>query len=335
MNTQHPIWSERWRLAALEKDDFIKAGLIAVIVGLAFILIHVLAGWSTFGNEHFRSALAWMLAIWMDPVSFGGADYSHGWLIPLVSIWLVWRKRKVLREAPKSVSYLGLGVVVGALLMHWVGARGDQARLCLFSTISLLWGIPFYFYGWPVAKQLIFPCAYLVFCIPLNFLDSLTFPLRLFAAMISTNLLNGLGIEALRSGSAIYSARPGEFSFDVADPCSGIRSMLAMTALTAIYAYLTQKTMFKKWALFLASIPLAIAGNIARIVTIVLVALSFGEKLAAGLYHDYSGYIFFPVAILLMVAIGNLLNVDYRNAWRHFKAYLLEKNEPAPSGVRR
>lgn len=337
MSEEDPIkiWSERWRLAALDKDDFVRAGLIAVIVGLAFVLIHVLAGWSAFDNAHYRSALAWMLRVWMNPAAFGGADYSHGWLIPLVSIWLIWRKRNVFRQMEKRVSYFGLAVVVGALLIHWMGARGDQARLCLFSTIALMWGIPFYLYGWPVAKLLAFPCAYLVFCIPLNFLDSLTFPLRLFATIVSTSLLNGLGIEALRSGSAIYSAHPGEFSFDVADPCSGIRSMLAMTALTAIYAYLTQKTILRKWLLFLASIPLAIAGNIARIVTIVLVALSFGEKLAAGLYHDYSSYIFFPVAILLMVAIGNLLNVDYRHVWARLKQYLLQKNEPAGTGIQR
>ena len=96
-----------------------------------------------------------------------------------------------------------------------------------------------------------------------------------------------------------------------------------MTALTAVYAYLTQKTLVKQWILFLSSIPLAIIGNIARITTVALVAEAFGQKLASGLYHDYSGYVVFSVAIGLMVGVGSLLNLDYRGAWRRWKQRLL------------
>jgi len=166
---------------------------------------------------------------------------------------------------------------------------------------------------------LIFPCAYLIFCIPLNFLDTISFPLRIFAASASTSILNGLGIAAERSGSAIYSGAAGGFNFDVADPCSGIRSLLAMTALTAVYAYFTQKTLLKKWILFLCAIPLAMIGNMARIATIALVAQAFGERLALTLYHDYSGYVVFAVAIGFMVAIGSALNVNYREVWQQWK----------------
>ncbi len=170
-----------------------------------------------------------------------------------------------------------------------------------------------------VAKLLIFPCAYLIFCIPLNFLDTISFPLRIFAAGASTALLNGLGIEAERTGSAIFSGAGGGFNFDVADPCSGIRSLLAMTALTAVYAYFTQKTLLKKWILFLCAIPLAIIGNIARIATIALVAQAFGERIALTLYHDYSTYVVFSVAIAVMVAIGTALNVNYKEVWQQWK----------------
>jgi exosortase len=109
----------------------------------------------------------------------------------------------------------------------------------------------------------------------------------------------------------------------VADPCSGLRSLLAMTALTAVYAYLTQRTLLRKWLLFLASIPLAIVGNMARITTVALVAQAFGEKLALGIYHDYSGYVVFSVAITLMVALGGLLNLDYEVMWSRWKQRLL------------
>jgi exosortase len=316
------IWSERWRLAALEREALVRIALTSIIVGLMYVLFHIQGNTSDirlFG----RSAILWMVNRWMDPTSFGGQDYSHGFLIPIVSFGVLWWKRKEIARAPRYVSKAGLAIVVLGLLIHWLGAKSQQPRASLFGLLVLLWGIPFYFYGWEVAKWLIFPCSYLIFCIPLNFLDSLTFPLRILSTIIATSLLNGLGIAAERSGSAIYSTAAGGFNFDVADPCSGIRSLLAMTALTAVYAYATQKTLLKKWILFLCSIPLAIIGNIARITTIALVAEAFGQKVATGLYHDYSGYILFPVAIGLMVGVGSLLNLDFKKVWMQWKQHLL------------
>jgi exosortase len=194
----------------------------------------------------------------------------------------------------------------------------------------LLWGLPFYFCGWQVAKPLIFPISYLVFCVPLNFLDSLTFPLRIFMASLTSVILNGLGIAAERHGSAIYSMAAGGFNFDVADPCSGLRSLLALTALTAIYGYLTQPTLIRKWALFLAAVPLAILGNMVRIVTVALVGEAFGQKVATGLYHDFAGYVIFMIiTIPLMMAFGSMLNTNYREVWKRWKSALLSPTSPS------
>lgn len=320
------IWSERWRLAALTPSDFVRIAFYSVMIGLAFALFH-LQGNTTDIRAYGRSALLWMVARWNE----GGGDFSHGWLIPFVSLALVAYRWRELVDAPKEVSRVGLGVVILALLLHWLGAKAQQTRLSLFGLILLIWGVPFYLYGPHVARRLLFPCAYLIFCIPLNFLDSLTFPLRILASMAATAVLNGLGIPAERSGSAIHSLAAGGFSFDVADPCSGLRSLLAMTALAAVYAHLTQKSLWRKWALFLASLPLAIIGNIARITTVALVAEAFDPKLALGLYHDYSGYVFFPVAIGLMVALGGLLNMDFAEIKERWK-YTLTSPVSSSSG---
>jgi len=193
----------------------------------------------------------------------------------------------------------------------------------LMSLVLLSWGIPFYLFGWQLAKKLIFPCTYLVFCIPLNFMDVIAFPLRIFSTVLATGMLNGIGIAAVRSGTAIYSAVAGGFEFDVADPCSGLRSLLAMTALTAVYAYFTQRTIVRQWLLFMASIPLAVAGNISRIVTVAIVAEAFGGKVALGLYHDYSGYILFTASITMMVLIGGLLNLKFSEVAKKWKSALL------------
>ncbi len=317
--TSMNIWSERWRLAALSPDELIRIGFFAVMVGLVYVLFHV-QGNTTQVDVYTPSAFAWMINYWNSEANLhGGVDYSHGYLIPFVSLGILWLKRRELATAPKQICQWGLAVIVIALLFHWLGAKAQQTRMSLFGLILLAWGIPLYLYGWQLAKHLIFPAAYLVFCIPLTFLDQLSFPLRMFAASASTSILNGLGIEAQQSGSAIYSAAAGGFNFDVADPCSGIRSLLAMTALTAVYAYLTQKTLIKKWILFVCAIPLAIIGNMARIATIALVAQAFGDQIALTLYHDYSGYVVFGVAIGCMVAIGSALNVNYREAWHTWK----------------
>jgi exosortase len=325
--SQVNIWSERWRLAALSEAELIRIGLFSLMMGMIFVLFHF-QGNTIQVDVYTQSAFGWMLNYWNSTVAFHGADYSHGYLIPLVSIAVIWVKRNEIAAAPKSISRIGLAVIIAALLLHWLGAKAQQTRLSLFALIMLSWGIPFYFYGWQVAKRLIFPCSYLIFCIPLNFLDVISFPLRIFAASASTGLLNGLGIEAHRVGSAIYSGAGGGFNFDVADPCSGIRSLLAMTALTAVYAYFTQKTLIKQWLLFLFAIPLAIIGNMARITTIALVAQAFGERLALTLYHDYSGYVVFAVAIGFMVAIGSALNIHYRQVWEQWKQNNLS---PSPS----
>jgi len=309
------IWHESLGLAELDRRDWIRAALLAVIIGLIFVLFH-LQGNTTDIRAFGRSAFLWMARRWTE----SAGDFSHGWLIPLVSAAVVWLRRRELAAVPRQRSRLGLAVVCGALLLHWLGAKSQQTRLSLMGLILLIWGIPFYLLGWETAKRLIFPCAYLIYCIPLNFLDSLTFKLRLFMASVATLLLNGIGIAAERSGSAIYSLAGGGFSFDVADPCSGLRSLLAMTALTAVYAWFTQKTLLKKWILFLAAIPIAVAGNVVRITTVALVAEAFGEKPALGLYHDYSGYVVFAVGIFLMVSFGYLLNVDFRSAMERWKS---------------
>ena len=321
--TNIKLWSERWRLGALERSELIQIGLVSVVIGLMFMMFHMLG--NTVENVHSRSVFQWMFARWHDTISFG-ADYSHGYFIPFVSLGVLWYKRKEIFSVEKAVDWRGLVVVIGALMLHWLGAKMQQTRFSLISLVLLIWGVPFYLFGWQMAKKLIFPCSYLAFCIPLNFLDVIAFPLRLFSTGTAVAMLNGIGIHAVQSGGGVGTAifipsMPAE-GMDVADPCSGLRSLLAMTALTAVYAYFTQRTFVRKWLLFLASIPLAVIGNIARIVTIAVVAEALGPKPALGLYHDFSGYILFTAAITAMVIIGRVLNMNFKEVWLKWKSAL-------------
>ena len=300
--------------ARIPSTFIVAAALFLAMLGLGSFL-YVLHGNAEDVSFRGRSAIRWMVARW----SGAGGDLSHGWLIPLVSAFVIWRKRGDFAAADKQVYWLGLFVVAAALLLHLAGIRAQLTRVSLSSLILLLWGIPLFLFGRPTAKLLVFPCAYLFFCIPLSFLDSLTFPLRMLASATASFLLGGLGVPIVRVGTVIHSATPGGFALDVADACSGLRYVLAMLALAAAYAYLTQPTLARKWLLFAAALPVAVAANVFRILAIGIVAQLFGEEAAVGLYHDYSGYIVFAIGILLVMSVGSLLESGISRklaAWR-------------------
>jgi exosortase len=314
------LWSDRWQLGALSRNELMNIGFVSIIIGFLFILFHLLG--NRVENVNTSSAFSWMIARWGDKESFG-ADYSHGYLIPFVSLWVIWSKREELFAAPKKICQMGLVLIVAALAMHWMGAKMQQTRISLISLIVLIWSIPLYFFGWQVAKRLIFPCSYLIFCVPLNFLDALSGPLQRIATTMGHEALLGLGIECQRVGTMLRSPY---FDLNVEAACSGLRSLLAMTALTAVYAYFTQKTLLKKWLLFMMSIPIAVAGNIARIVSIALVSITTGQKFGAGLHHDWSGYVLFTFSISLMIGAGKLLQVNYRELFVSWKETYLNRS---------
>lgn len=292
-----------------------KILLTGTIAGL------VLALYNFYGNTsdvhmHSRSIFIWMLHKW----NYSQGAFTHCYLVPFISIGIIFWRRRSLQQAPRATSPRALPVIVFALLLHLLGIKTQLPRLSLFSLILLSWSIPWYLCGRETARLLLFPCAYLLFCIPLNFLESLTFPLRLISARAAVFLLNGIGIESIRRGTAILSARPGGFQLDVADPCSGLRYFLALTALTALYAYLTQKGILKKWILFIAAIPIAILANIVRILVIGIFARFSGQEAATGVYHDYSGYIVFISAVMIMTGFGAMLKINLRETLKQWKS---------------
>lgn len=291
-------------LVTSRKADLRRTSIFLVIFLGCLVGLYGLQGNAEQSDVHGRSALGWMVGRW----SGAGGDLSHGWLIPLVSGFVVWRRRQEWAALPRATCWLGLAGVGVALLLHVVGVRIQQTRISLFSLVLLLWAVPAYLYGRQVGKTLLFPAAYLLFCIPFSFLDGITLPLRLLATVASSFLLNGIGVPAVHSGTALYSAVAGGFSVDVAEPCSGLRSLLALLALAAPYAYFTQRGWWRRWVLFLGAMPMAILGNVARIVVIVAVAHWGGEQKALEFSHDYSGYVVFVVAISVLMSLGHLLN---------------------------
>lgn len=234
-------------------------------------------------------------------------DMSYGWYIPLFSLYVLWQERRKIVESLGAPSLWGFLVVLPSLFIGFIGARGLQVRFELIGFIGLLFGLTWTLFGFRAVKSVLFPFGFLLFCLPLHsYLDLVTIHLRLLAVSTATAVLQGIGVDVVRQGTMMASPT-GAFAIDIAEPCSGLRSLFAMMALTAGYAYFTQPTWFRRGLLFALSIPIAILGNVARIFSIVTIAATCSSDFATGFYHDYSGYIVFLVAILLMVATGGLI----------------------------
>lgn len=295
-------------------------------------------------------AALWLLYAW-NPYAFGyGAnmvsvlhfanvlwqseDWQHCYLVPIAIVAMIWIERKKLPQNGFTKSWTGLGVTLLGFFIYWIGYRADNIFIAYASFQILTGGLILWLLGWSWAKALFIPWAFMVFLFPLTFLDNLiAFPLRMVMSEASVHALNFGGIACVKSGTGILSApdslsglRAGaRFSVDVANPCSGIRSLFALMMVSALYGYFTQKGAWRKAIIFLSSIPLAIAGNLVRIIMLTLGTIALGPEIAIGtlekptFFHMLAGYVVFAVALAGMLGIGWLLNADLFAVWTKFK----------------
>ena len=235
-------------------------------------------------------------------------DMSFAWYVPVFSLYVVWRERAKLAASMREPSWVGALAALPFLFLGFLGTRGIQVRLEMLAFAGLLLTLPWAFFGSGMAKAIVFPVMFLLFCVPMaSFLDVVTVHLRIFATSTAEGILRGAGVDVARTGTMLATSG-GSFVIDIADPCSGLRSIFALMALTAGYAYFTQPTWIRRAILFSLSIPLAVAGNVMRILSIVMVGTYASGPFAMGFYHDYSGYVVFIVAIFLMVVCGEAIS---------------------------
>ena len=244
------------------------------------------------------------------PVAFSSEleDMSYAWYVPLFSLYVVWRERREIVQSIGEPSIWGVVMALPFLAAGFLGIRGHQLRLEEVGFSGLLISLSLAFYGPRTMKRVVFPALFLLFCMPLaTYLDVVTVHLRLLATGTAYAVLKGCGVDVVRQGTLVASST-GSFAIDVADPCSGLRSFFALMALTAGYAYFNQPTWLRRAVLFALAAPIAVLGNVARVISIALVAAFCSPDFATGFYHDYSGYVVFAVAILLMLAASGLID---------------------------
>ncbi len=244
----------------------------------------------------------WMVNRWNAKESY----YSHGMLVPLISIFIIWQRREALSKIKIAGNMLGLWIAVACLLVHVVSAALRIYFLSGFTLIPLIYGLVLFFFGKEMVRKLTFPILFLFAMVPLPLavIGTLTVKLKLLATQLSVFVLNGIGFRCIQDGSFI---RMPTSQVEVAAPCSGLRSIISLVTLGLVFAYAVKTSFLKKSILFLSSIPIAIATNVLRITLVSIVNDLYGEKIALGAFHDFTGFLVFVLAFLGLFGVAQII----------------------------
>lgn len=233
-------------------------------------------------------------------------NYSHGFLVPLVSLTLVFQDRAALRAVPRVPDARGLLLVGLGCLLQVAGVRADLFALQGWSILAVLFGLALTFGGPALTRRLAFPIGYLAFMLtfPPLVVNQLSFALKEVAVGLSTGLAGALGVLYQRSGMTLYLAG-GELRIE--HPCSGLRSLLALIALGTLLAGLMPASRTRRLALFASAIPIAIAVNAIRLTLLIVIAHYFGVSAVNGAVHDVSGYALYALALAALLGVRRLV----------------------------
>ena len=234
-------------------------------------------------------------------------NYSHGFLIPIVSLYLIAKKWDSLKKNSISPSWWGPAVLAWGLFVLIIGVAGAELFTMRISFIFVIMGLILCLFGKEVLKSLSFPIFFLVFMIPLPYIvyNSLTLPLKIIASKLAVYFLSPLGIPVFREGSIIYFP---EMTLEVVEACSGIRSLMALIALGTLFSYFFQSSLLRRILLVSSTIPIAILANALRITITGVLAFYLGLKVAHGFFHYLSGWLVFLIAFVCLILINICLN---------------------------
>ncbi len=246
--------------------------------------------------------LRWMVDRWTAHESY----YGHGILIPLVSLFIIGKRWDLIKKTTFRPTVWGLAIVVVCLGMHLVAALLRVYFVSGFSFVCAIMGLILFFFGKDMFKNLVFPLFFLFAMVPLPLvlISNITVKLKLFAAHISTFLLNRIGFPSMRDGSLIIM--PNSY-IAVEAPCSGLRSLISLLTLGLVFAFAMKASYAKKGVVLLSAFPIALTGNIMRILMLAIVNDLYGEEVAMGAFHDFMGYFIFAFAFICLYSTVHVL----------------------------
>lgn len=246
--------------------------------------------------------ILWMADAWR-------GDFIHGWAVPVLFVVFISMAWKTMKAERIKSSSLGMVSVVFGILLFLASVRTLQPRIALFGLPFLIFGGVYFVYGWRVARHVLFPAFFWYFAITLPGLQQATNGLQVMVTKSCYQVGTFFGMDLIIAGNNIYSADGSWNELKIAEGCSGIRSVMALVMISAIYAYYTQKSIWKKAFLFACSLPLSMGANFLRIFTILVLSEMGYSEFGSGIYHDWAGLLFFfPVALTGLFLIDKLLN---------------------------
>jgi exosortase len=236
------------------------------------------------------------------------ANFSHGFFVPVFALYVLWDRRQTLARVDRRPAWSGLWLLLSGLLCLSVGVLGAELYLSRVSIVPVLGGLAALFLGWRFLRAAAFPWLFLLLMIPPPALifNQITFPLQIFASEAAANLLPLLGVPVLREGNVIHLPA---MALQVAEACSGIRSLMSLVTLAVMYGYVLENRRTLRVLLALAAVPIAVAANSLRIVGTGLLVQYWDPDKAEGFFHTFSGWIIFVVSILLLFAVRRIFHL--------------------------
>jgi len=233
-------------------------------------------------------------------------NYSHGFFIVPLAAWFAWERRHAFAALPIRPSLTGAVVVAGSLFLLVAGLLGAELFLSRVSIIGALAGSLLFLFGWARLRVMLFPLAFLLLMVPLPALifNKIAFPLQLLASQVGEQSINAMDIPILREGNVLILANA---TLEVAEACSGIRSLVSLFTLGIVYGYFVERRPWARTVIALSAIPVAILANALRVASAGVAAHYYGMAGVEGLFHEFSGWVVFIVAFVMMLVIQRLL----------------------------
>jgi exosortase A len=251
-------------------------------------------------------AVYWQTLVRLVDAWIVDGNYSHGFLIPPLAVYFAWERRERLAAATFRPSWLGLVILGGSLALLLAGLLGSELFVARVSLIGALIGIVLYLFGWNHLRVLFFPLAFLILMVPIPAIifNQIAFPLQLLASKFGEYCISTANIPVLREGNVLILANT---TLEVAEACSGIRSLVSLVTLGVVYGYFTDSRWWVRTLIVASAVPVAIVANGARVAGTGIAAHYYGAAAAEGFFHEFSGWVIFVVAFALILLLQRII----------------------------
>ncbi len=260
----------------LTRENKFKIGVVSVLVALLFAPVTIE-----------------LIGVWISQ-----DDYSHGFFVLPIALYMTWQKREDLSQLPLAPLRIGLPLLAGSTMIYVVSFLTKFHTLSHLSMVIVLLSLVLFFAGWKVTKALMLPVLFLLFMFPIPsaYYALITNPLKLFITTISAQIIRFVDIPVYRQGNLLFLASA---QLGVTEACSGIRSLYSYLMLGCLFAFMSRKPI-RKIVLVISTVLLAFLINIVRVTAIGVLANFFGSEVAHGFFHQFTGLGLFAFGFVVL-----------------------------------